>query len=202
MKHPSFIYETSNRKKIKYFIISIFIIISIITLVFLFEMVFYDYLKDTFLIGGVKSAIKDQIAQFTPLGLLYTSFVGGFILIPMPIEVFFYIGLEKSGNFLLSFFLVIFGYLSIQAVNYWIGLKCSPLIMNFISLKKLYVTRRFINRHGAIGIFLFNLIPSPSEFVSFGLGLAKYNFYKLFFFTALGNAVKYAAIIGIYLIIH
>ena len=72
--------------------------------------------------------------------------------------------------------------------------------MNFISKKKVYETRRFINRFGGYGVFLSNLSPLPAEILTFALGITKYNVYRLYTLQILGTVIKYVAIVGIALL--
>ena len=66
--------------------------------------------------------------------------------------------------------------------------------MHLVSKKKVYQARRFINKYGAWGVLISNLSPFPSEILTFALGLAKYNVYRLFTLMMIGNIVKYSVI--------
>ena len=80
------------------------------------------------------------------------------------------------------------------------GAKLSGPILGFVSKGKLYKTRRLVNKYGAFGIFVFNLIPSPAPLLTFGLALTRYNFKRLFLWTFIGKCLKYLIIIAFYLL--
>ena len=72
-----------------------------------------------------------------------------------------------------------------------------------ISLKKIYKVRRTVNKYGAYGILLGNIIPFfSSEIISFALGLTKYNVTRLFLLTLTANIIKYSSIWIFYIIVH
>ena len=193
-----FIYETSRTGKIKNLIIGILFIFILVQLSFIFEEFVYEHVKNSRFIEFFGEFVKNDLLGLTPTGLFYFAFIGTSIFVPMPMEFIFYYGLIKGSNVLVSFILVIVGIFLAQLVNYWIGLKFSPLFLRIIPTKKLYKARRFINRYGGHGILLFNLAPLPAEILTFGLGLTKYNGTRLFVLTLIGNLIKYAAIVGIY----
>ncbi len=72
------------------------------------------------------------------------------------------------------------------------------MIMHIASKKKVYDTRRFVNKYGALGIFLFNFLPFPAPLLTFALGIARYNFTRLFVLTLVGKLAKYIVLIIIY----
>ena len=153
----------------------------------------FPFIKIT--IQGIQSSIIDA----TSLGLLYAHFIGGLFFVPSPEEAIFYYGLVKSQAILLPLIFSLLGYLLAQVLNYYLGSRISSFTMHFISKKKVYKTRRFVNKYGIYGIFLFNLLPFPAPLLTFALGIARYRFSRMFIYTSLGVLCKYLVLIGIYL---
>ncbi len=198
-----FIYKTSNKEKIKVFIISVIVIASLVAGGFILEQTVYDKIRETVFFGSIGDFFKTEITKLTPTGLFYTGFLGASIFVPMPIEILYYIGLTKGSPVILSFFLINLGIFLAQIVNYWIGSRFSPLLLHFVSTRKIYKVRRFINKYGAYGIFFFNIIPTtPSEILTFALGITKYNVMRLFTLMTAAVLIKYVVISAIYLILH
>ncbi len=198
-----FVHETSNVKKIKIFLISLFVLIILASFAVTFQLKFYPIFKESFLVKSIESLLKEEITQLTPIGLFYAGILGGSFIIPSPLEIIFYLSLTKGNNVLLSFLFLNIGLLLIQIVNYWLGVKFSPIILNFLSVKKVYKIRRLTNKYGAFLIFFVSVIPAlPYEVLTFALGIARYNFYRLFILVTTGSLIKYAAIAGIFLLTH
>ena len=124
--------------------------------------------------------------------------LGGLFFVPSPDEIIFYYGLSKGHSYLFAFVGAILGYMIAQVINYYAGNKISPLVMHVISKRKVYKARRFVNKYGTLGIFLFNFLPFPGPLLTFALGIAKYNFIRLFVLALTGIAFKYLAAIIIY----
>ena len=199
----NFIYETSNREKIKVFIISTIVIASLLMGGFILEQTVYDKIKDTAFFGSIGDFFKAEITRLTPTGLFYAGLLGASIFVPMPIEILYYIGLTKGSPVILSFFLINIGIALAQAINYWIGSRFSPLFLHFISTRKIYKVRRFVNKYGAYGVFFFNIIPTaPSEILTFALGITRYNVARLFIIMTAAILIKYVVISAIYLVLH
>ncbi len=198
-----FVYRTTNSKKIKVFLISLVVLISLAIFALIFQLKFYDQFKENFIVKSVESLIEEEITQLTPTGLFYAGLLGGSFIIPSPLEIIFYLSLTKGNNVWLSFIFLNLGLLLIQIVNYWIGAKFSPLVLNFLSAKKVYKVRRLTNKYGAFLLFFISAIPAlPYEVLTFALGIARYNFYRLFILVTLGSLIKYAAICGIFILTH
>lgn len=198
-----FVYETSNARKIRVFLISLFILILLASFALIFQIKFYSSFKDSFIIRGMEDLIQGQITQLTPIGLFFAGFLGGSFIIPSPLEILFYLALTKGNNILLSFLFLNLGLLLIQIVNYWLGARFSSVVMNFLSVKKVYKVRRLTNKYGAFLLFFLSAIPAlPYEVLTFALGIAKYNFYRLFILVTIGSLIKYAAIAGLFVFLH
>lgn len=187
--------EVSSSHKIKVLLVTILLVAFLTSLGF----TLYTYrealvVQNSF--EGVKSIFEDDLANFTPIGLMILSFIGGFFFIPLPIELFFFKGLLNGNPYFFSWLLVVIGYLPAQLLNYWIGSRFSQLVMTLFSRKKVYKVKRWVNKYGAYGIFGFNLLPLPSPILTFALGITNYNLLRLFFWMILGATVKYLAIMG------
>jgi membrane protein DedA with SNARE-associated domain len=145
--------------------------------------------------------LTENIKNLTLWGLFLAHLIGGIFFVPSPDEIIFYYGLIKGNNYFLALVFSTTGYMIAQLLNYWVGKKISPLIMHVISKKKVYETRRFVNKYGSIGIFIFNFLPFPGPLLTFALGIARYNAIRLFALTLLGKICKYAALILIFMIV-
>ncbi|NOZ81402.1 MAG: VTT domain-containing protein [DPANN group archaeon] len=187
--------EVSNSQNVKVLLVSILSLLLLIGLVFLV----YSY-KEALVVQhsyeGVKELFEEDLANFTPLGLLILSFVGGFFFIPLPIEVFFFNGLLNGNSPWVSLLFVVIGYLPAQFINYVIGNRFASLVLTIFSRKKVYKVKRWVNRFGPYAIFGFNILPLPSPLLTFALGIANYNLLRLFFWMILGTILKYMVIIG------
>src|SRR3989344_3172189 len=189
MKNYSFIQENSHLSKIWTLIISIF-----------FSAFFYSLLNSLPYVSALIDFLTENISNATVWGLFFAHLIGGIFFVPSPDEIIFYYGLVKGNPYFLAFLSAVIGYMIAQVVNYYIGNKISPLVMHIISKRKVYKARRFVNRHGTFGIFLFNFLPFPAPLLTFALGIAKYNFTRLFTITLIGKMCKYIVLIIFYFI--
>ncbi|MEK6850011.1 MAG: VTT domain-containing protein [Nanoarchaeota archaeon] len=196
----AFVYENSNFYKIRIFIFALVFILILLALIIAFRETLWQAAKQNNLIQSIVSLTRLKSVELNVSDLFFAGLLGGLFFILMPLEVMFYSSIIKGSSPLLSIFMMTSGFVLAQAINYYVGTKFSPLVMNFVSRKKVYSVRRFINKHGSYGIFLINLSPLPSEILTFALGLAKYNVYRMFMFVILGTLLKYLAIAGIALI--
>lgn len=192
-----FVMEVSNRQKIRVFFVSLLILIVLFAIFLVFTTFLKEGIQQATSYQAVKGFFEKDIKKTTPLGIFYLSFFGNLLLIPLPIEIPFFIGLTKGNPFLFSLFLAIAGIIPSQAINYIIGTKFHKIIFTFISTKKIYKVKRWVDNYGAYALFGFHLLPLPSNELVFALGIAKYNITRLFFFILLGSIIKFSAIWGI-----
>lgn len=197
-----YVRETSNGPKIKAFLITLLILIVLACTLLIFDDQFDNILSKVPVIYDSKNYILAEVEELSPAGLLYAGFFGGLFFVPIPQELLFYYALLKGNAIFLSFVTVNIGFLIAQLANYSLGSRLNKFFFNIISKKKLYSTRRFINHHGGKGVFLFNLLPLPAPLLTFALGIAKYNIYRLFFYMILGTLLKYSIIIGIFIALN
>ncbi|MEK6918622.1 MAG: VTT domain-containing protein [Nanoarchaeota archaeon] len=198
MAEYEFITENSHWHKIITLttLIALFLIILIISV--FFANFFYSLIIGIPFTSQIISSIKDNITGATLKGLFYAHFIGGIFVIPSPDEVIFYYALIKGNPYLLSLLAAVAGYMLAQVINYFLGKKLSNIILQLVSKKKVYSSRRLANRYGAWGVFIFNLLPLPAPLLTFALGIAKYNFTRLFLLTLAGKVTKYLVLIGIH----
>jgi len=192
-----FIYENSNAYKIRVFVFSLLVVVAAAAIFLAFRDYLWLAIKNNTLVNSMINLIKLKSTALSPAELFLAGLIGGLFFILMPLEVMFYSSVKGGSSPVLSAFMMITGFTLSQAINYYIGYKFSPLIMNFVSKKKVYETRRFINKYGGYGVFLSNVSPLPAEILTFALGIAKYNVYRLYSLQILGTAIKYAAIAAI-----
>ena len=193
-----FIKETSNYQKLKVFFLSVLVAVVVIGAGIAVLTLYSEAITVSRPFRAIRGFVMQDISRFTPVGLFYLAFVGGLFFIPLPIEAFFFKGLLNGNPAMLSFFLVLAGILPSQAVDYFIGDRFSPVVMQFMSRKKVYKAKRWVNRYGPHAIFFFNVLPLPSPLLTFALGIAKYNPVRLYAFLVLGNIVKFGVIWGFF----
>lgn len=201
MQDIRFIEEVSNSRKVKSLIVTLFILV-ILLFIGMIGSIYFSSLQKIPVFDSIYTNIGDSIENANLIGMFYANLVGGIFFIPSPDELIFYYGLTKGNPVLLVLLFTMLGYMVAQILNYIVGSKLSEPILNLVSKKKVYEGRRYINKYGAYGIFIFNLLPFPAPLLSFGLGIAKYNFMRLMLLTIAGKTLKYIVIICIYLLIN
>jgi membrane protein YqaA with SNARE-associated domain len=85
-------------------------------------------------------------------------------------------------------------------VNYLVGRRFSAFFIHLASKKGLYKTRRAVNRYGGYAVLLFNILPLPAPLLTFALGIARYKVSRLFILLFIGNVIKHAAIVGLFVL--
>ena len=192
-----------NKEHKKKFLITTF---SIIIFLIIFGMLYYLFFKNldfflvnflNFLFDGISVEIKD----LSYLGIFYIALFGGFFLIFMPLEVIFITALTSGKSALLLIPTYLLGIFIAYNVNYFIGYKLGDFSKKLITYKKFYSIKKFVNKYGTLAIFIFNLLPLPSQPLGTILGLFKYNIFKFYVFFILGQLTKYILISVAYLYI-
>ena len=89
----------------------------------------------------------------------------------------------------------LFGLVLSYTINYYLGMRLANLVQKAITPKKFYKIKGIINKYGVGAIFVFNVLPLPSQPLSAILGVFKYNKTKFYVFFVLGQLIKYSAII-------
>lgn len=134
--------------------------------------------------------------NITAVSMFVAAALGGLFFLPIPVEAVFYMGLRQENIPPILGIAALSGFLLGHIISYLIGFKLSHLVQYFLSPKKLYSLRRAVNKYGAYAILAVNLVPGPSPQLTFGLGIARYNFVRLITLVIIGNTLKYAAIAG------
>ncbi len=200
MTDYAFIQENSHLSKIWTAIFSVFALASILVISIFFSTFFYPLLYSIPYFESLMQFLIENMKNLTLFGLFTAHLIGGIFFIPSPDEIIFYYGLIKGNPYLFSILFAISGYMIAQLLNYYAGSKISPLIMHVVSKKKVYNARRAVNKYGAFSIFLFNFLPFPGPLLTFALGIARYNFTRLFVITLIGKTCKYIVLIIIFMI--
>ncbi len=201
MKHYNYIQENSPTHKRRALVFSLAGIILFLFFSIFFYEFWYNLIQTTPILNNLIIYLKYNFANVTPIGLLYEHFMGGIFFVPSADELVFYYGLLNGNPLLFSFVAALTGYMLAQILNYFIGLKISNFMLHIVSKKKVYKTKRWINKYGAYGIFAFNAIPIfPAPLLIFALGVTKYNFKRLFIITLVAKVLEYLVLMGIFLL--
>lgn len=185
-----FIQDVPNFQKVKVFVLTL-LAIAFLVGVYQFAMSWVEGAGYEESFQAAKSFVASEIYRVTPLGLFFLGLFGGLFFIPLPLEFFFIAALNKGNPALLSLGLLLAGYLPSQLLDYFLGSRFNRLLMHFVSKKKLYRSKRWVNRFGPYAILVFNLLPLPSPMLTFALGIARYNPMRLFAFLLVGVLIKF-----------
>jgi len=200
MKNYNYIQENNRLSKIRSVVIFIISCLVFLFLAILFYKFWSSVIQTIPILNKIMISLRYNLTNTTPIGLFYGHFVGGIFFVPSADELIFYYGLLQGNPPLFSFGAALFGYMLAQVLNYLMGSKISTLVLHLVSKKKVYKTKRWVNKYGAYGIFLFNVTPLPAPLLTFALGVTKYNFKRLFLITIVAKVLEYLAIIGIFLL--
>lgn len=197
------IFAYNRAKKILFGLSVIFIVLLIASFIVSYflvlknsELAFFVYFN------RITSHVISNISSSTYLGMLYTSFVGGLFFIFMPLEILFLNSLRAGNPFFTILILYLLGITTAYSINYLIGSKLSELSRKIISPKKFYSMKGKLNKYGAWAIFMFNVLPLPSQPLAVILGVFRYNLTRFYVFFLAGQIVKCIAIgVGFYYIL-
>ena len=201
MEEYEYIREISPVHRIKVLVSCLFGFGILLFLGLYFYGFWYKFFRTAPVLSNLISYLGYNIANTTPLGLFYGHFIGSIFFMPSLDELVFYYGLMNGNPLLFSFLAAIFGFMLAQILNYFIGFKLSGFMLHLVSKKKVYKTKRWINKYGGYGIFVFNIIPLPAPLLVFALGVTKYNFKRLFVIALIAKSLEYTTIIGIFLLL-
>ena len=141
------------------------------------------------------SHFTKHIGGASLLGALYTTLIGGLFFLSIPIELLF-IKFFNSGKPIMLILLFYFVGLTVSySINYFIGLKLSKISKKLISPKKFYKLKGILNKYGALAVFVFNVVPLPSQILAVILGVFRYNKTRFYIFFLSGQLVKYVGMI-------
>ncbi|MBR9690473.1 hypothetical protein GOV08_02200 [Candidatus Woesearchaeota archaeon] len=192
------LYEYDLQRKVIHGVIMIgfFMLAGVLFATYIFYFRQFGLLQGTF-IETIMIFFKDQIANYTFLGLFIAAMVGGLFFIPLPMEIIFATFLVKNPATATVFFVYMAGLTLGYSFDLFIGYKFSTFARNLISTKKFYKMKTWINNYGKFAVFLSCVTPLPSQQVSFIVGVFKYNKYKFLTQFLAGQTIKLLAIIGL-----
>jgi membrane protein YqaA with SNARE-associated domain len=179
-------------------LISLFIFLTFYTIFFLSKNYFGfldNILKNIYNHITINFDIKNLTA--TTLGMFYTTLFGGLFFLMVPIEGIFFGALNNpNNNQFILLFLALLGITISFICNYYVGYKFSEPMKKIISIKQFYKLKSKINKQGNILVFLINVIPfMPSPFLSFTLGVFRYNKIRASLLIFSGKFIKFVSII-------
>jgi membrane protein YqaA with SNARE-associated domain len=186
----------NRRKKRKFVFYSILVLILIIVIILSYVL----YLKDSdlFFVKGVNNFlghIAYHLSEGTLLGSFYAPIFGGLFFVPVPLELVFLTFLKAGHTPWLLVFIYILGLFIAYTLNYLIGGMLTEVSKKIISYKRFYRSKGFINKYGAWGVFIFNVLPLPSQPLAAILGVFRYNKVKFYVYAISGQIIKYTAIV-------
>lgn len=160
-------------------------------------LVIYLYLNKEILAFGVLRDITAHVLfhvqNSTVLGVLYSTSIGGLFFLSIPLELLF-IRFLGSYTPLAVILLYMIGLAISFTANYIIGARFSNLSKRLITPKRFYKTKGLINRHGALAVYILNVLPFTSQPLSALLGVFRYNQTRFYVFFTLGQLTKYTLI--------
>jgi len=184
-----------NRWNKKSFGISVFVLIFVIALL----GITYFFLRDSDIfifkfLNFIITHFTHHIGGGSLLGVFYAGAVGGLFLVSIPMEILFIKFLKIGHPFLIMLLFYIIGIFIAYSINYFIGLKLSKFSKKLISPKKFYKIKGLTNKYGALAVFVFNVLPLPSQILSVILGVFRYNKTRFYIFFLSGQIIKYIII--------
>jgi membrane protein YqaA with SNARE-associated domain len=182
-----------------------FILVSVIFLGIVLYYLLFLRNVDFFLINIINGFILhvgSNIKNLTALGSFYTTLFGGLFFVPTPIEVLF-IATLKVGRVapVLLIALYLIGMIISFTFNYFVGMKLSNISRKIIGSKKFYKIKGWVNKYGMGTVFLFNVLPMPSQPLAAILGVFRYNKNKFYLMFISGQLIKLTVITLAYLYI-
>ncbi|MBN2458131.1 VTT domain-containing protein [Candidatus Woesearchaeota archaeon] len=203
MMHAKSIFELNAKKRYFEGLFTIMIIgfISVVILLYVLYFRKLEFFQDS-IFNDIVAVLKAQIASFSIAGSFYVAFFGGLFFIFVPMEAYFYSALMATDRTLL-FIIFILGIIVSYSSDYLIGMKMSRISRRFISPKKFYSIKSYLNRYGKAAIFAASAIPMfPSQQITFILGVFRYNKARLFLLTFSGQVIKYLALVGLFALLN
>ena len=146
------------------------------------------------IINSFFAHILVHVKGATFLGVFYASLFGGLFFVIMPLEAVFVAFLRAGHSPFILIPIYVSGLVISYTVNYLIGMKLTEISKKLITPKKFYKIKKVINRFGAPAVFVFNVLPLPSQPLAAILGVFKYNKTKFYFFFVIGQVIKYTLI--------
>ena len=146
------------------------------------------------IIRRIISHITSSIYSATLLGIFYSSLIGGLFFIFLPMEVIFAKFVNSGYPIAIVFAAYMSGLVISYTADYFIGMKLANASKKIITPRKFYSTKGHINRYGGLAVFIFNVLPLPSQPLAAILGVFKYNKTRFYVYFICGQLVKITSI--------
>ncbi len=185
------------------FAFSFFGVLGLVLLLIAYYLLFLQD-ADFFVLDALRSLISHMISQIraaTLLGVFYSSSIGGLFFVIMSMEGLFITFLDAGHDPWLLILVYLSGLVLSYSVNYLLGAHLAEFSKRLITPKKFYRIKGLISRYGVLAIFVFNVLPLPSQPLAAILGVFKYSKPRFYTFFILGQFVKYLAIVFGYIYI-
>jgi membrane protein DedA with SNARE-associated domain len=136
-----------------------------------------------------KDIYEGRSQNLTSFGAIH--FLGYLFFILMPVEMAFIYYLSWYNEVILIGMALITA-VAAQLIDYLTGIFFSShFIMRFISERRILKAENYIERYGAMIIFLFNFLPLSSPVIALAAGILKYSMKKLLIYSIAGLLIKY-----------
>jgi len=156
---------------------------------------FFNFFPNS-IINIIFDFLKQQFSGKSLLSPFFIGLIGGLFFISVPIEVLF-ISLIYSldlNPWVIAAFLFI-GLSISYPIDYFIGKLFSKYATKLVSPKQFYKIKAKLNRYGKGVIFLFNVLPLPSQILTFICGVFKYNKIRYFTIWLIAWTIKLSIIV-------
>ncbi len=186
-----FVLQTDNNRKQRFIALVVTILLvgaGIATLVLSYIYAAPNVAGESFL----SRYTPGFLADIGPAKQFIISTMSGMIIFPIPNEAAFYLGLRQGHSAIATVLATALGFALGNAVTYMLGLKFSKHIVYLLSTSQIYRLRRSVNHYGVYAILVLNLLPAPSDVLTFGLGMIRYNTKRLFAILIIANIVKFS----------
>jgi membrane protein DedA with SNARE-associated domain len=167
------------KEKRKFPKIIIAIIISIVVIMII-----------SFTIGrGIYEGRSQTLISFSLI-----HFSGYLFFLLMPVEMAFVYYLTWYDATVLIWFSLVTA-VTAQYIDYLIGFSInSRTITRIINEKRIVRAQKYLEKYGALTIFVFNFLPLSSPVIALAAGFLRYNLKDLFIFSTLGLFLKYVVL--------
>ncbi len=147
-------------------------------------------------IDKIISFIYQQFSGKTLSGVFLIGLIGGLFFLSVPIEILFINAMHRIivDSFVLGAILFI-GLLLSYILDYLMGYYLSSLATKMMSPKQFYGIKAKLNKYGSWLILLFNILPLPSQGLTFVCGVFRYNKMRYFSLWTVGWFIKILALI-------
>lgn len=147
----------------------------------------------------IESIINSLGSQFNATNLnnvFFVGLIGGLFFLSVPLEALFITAIINiHTNPVAIMFAMMLGLSISYTINYVMGKYMSGIATKLVSPKKFYKIKVLLNKYGKGLIFLFNVLPLPSQILTFICGVFKYNKTRYFSIWGAGWLIKLSLII-------